>query len=89
TLWWYLDASAGDLDRLAQCLDEQSCVRTPPAGALPDPAASRQMAEQERLALKELTTALEYTGQPPLVMGQKATYGELTRMASWIAPPFW
>jgi tetratricopeptide (TPR) repeat protein len=65
TLWWYLTASAIDLDNLLNCLYEELCEGTPPTEAIASSDNLPSTAAQLNRELKSLTTALEYTGDVP------------------------
>ena len=63
TLWWYLSTAGVDLDNLIGCLERNACLKAPPATTLAkgiDLATAHEM----RVGLKNLATALEFTGQP-------------------------
>ena len=65
TLWWYLGAASIDIDNLLDCLYEQVCEGTPPSEAIATSENLSSTAEELNKQVKNLTTALEYTGQVP------------------------
>lgn len=77
TLWWYLSTAGSDLDNLADCLQRQECTRAPPVSTLANSEAARTAADELRLSIKNLATALEYTGAGPV----EASGGSLAEMA--------
>ncbi|MCB0168085.1 MAG: tetratricopeptide repeat protein [Anaerolineae bacterium] len=65
SLWWYLDVSATDLDGLSSCLIDQDCGAAPPYDIVSRAGTDADAVDAVAQQLKELTVALEYTGQPP------------------------
>jgi len=65
SLWWYMDTAAFDLANLLNCLYDQVCVEAPPYGTIIAPDTVKTAAEELNAQLRNLTVALEYTGQPP------------------------
>lgn len=67
-LWYYMDASAQDLQSLIEQLENRpkSWSYAPPSNLVHgDHVAIRDFAQQQMIRLKEATVALEYTGQLP------------------------
>jgi tetratricopeptide (TPR) repeat protein len=68
SLWFYLDAGALDIENLADQLkgNPKPWTQAPPVEAVtPDVGGLRLAAEGQMKRIKEMTVALEYTGQPP------------------------
>jgi tetratricopeptide (TPR) repeat protein len=67
SLWWYLDAGAIDLDNLLDRMDGKvnDWTQAAPPDTIADPDTVRTVAHDVIKQLKDLTTALEYTGQKP------------------------
>ena len=67
SLWWYLDAGAIDIENLLGRMDGKvdELTQAPAPDTVADPEALRAAAPDVIKQLRELTAALEYTGQPP------------------------
>lgn len=65
SLWWYMGTATFDLANLLNCLYDQVCVEAPPYDALIASDTVRTAAEELNEQLRNLTVAMEYTGQPP------------------------
>ena len=67
SLWYYLDAGSVDLQNLIDRLGDQDkdWTQAPPKDKVADPDSVHRIAQDMIEELKSLTTALEYTGQPP------------------------
>ncbi len=67
SLWWYLDAAARDIDSLIDRLNNQPKFWTeaPSPETIDNPEQVKTTAQEWRKQLKDLTVALEYTGEPP------------------------
>jgi tetratricopeptide (TPR) repeat protein len=69
SLWLYMDAAALDLQNLIDTLEgnPKNWTQAPDKNAIGgDHSAMRDFAYEQMLRLKEVTTALEYTGQLPV-----------------------
>jgi tetratricopeptide (TPR) repeat protein len=67
SLWWYLDAGAIDIENLLDRMDGKvyQWTQAPGPETITDAEAVRAAAPEIVKQLRELTTSLEYTSQPP------------------------
>lgn len=77
SLWWYLGTAAADLDRFLICLSSKVCEEAPPYQAIAVSDDLTATAKAIRGQLKELSVALELTGEPPADPDVTATISEL------------